>query len=83
MPAMLPMWGLRAELPALDWTQEKAKPTADPSTTAVKRSGSATVRQLLRNVSSMARRPQIYLRAHPDSEDQRVARPPSGIGPNV
>jgi hypothetical protein len=38
---------------------------------------------LLRNVSSMARRPQIYLRTHPDSEDQRVARPPSGIGPNV
>jgi hypothetical protein len=54
------MWGLRAELPVLEWAQEKAKPSADPTNTAVKRSGSTTVRQLLRNVSSMAQRPQIY-----------------------
>jgi len=33
--------------------QENAKPRAEPTTTAVKRSGSATVRQRLRNVSSM------------------------------
>jgi hypothetical protein len=50
---MLPIWGLRAELPARNWAQEKAKPSADPTTTAVKRSGSRTVRQVPWNVFSM------------------------------
>jgi hypothetical protein len=37
------------------WPQENANPRADPTTMAVRRSGSATMRQLLRNVSSMMR----------------------------
>ena len=84
MPAMLPIWGLRAELPARDRAQEKANPSADPTTIAVKTSGSAMTRQLLRKVSCTAgyssERAELF-RAHPDSED-KVAQPP-GIGPDV
>jgi hypothetical protein len=47
------MWGLRAELPARDCAQEKAKPSAVPTTAAVKRSGSMTIRQVPWNVYSI------------------------------
>ena len=49
---------------------ENAKPRAAPTTTAVKRSGSATMRHLLRNVSSMMR---ILLEERRGLETLRVA----------
>lgn len=51
------MWGVSAQFTSRAsgrvWAQENAKTRADPTTTAVKRSGGATMRQLLRNVSPM------------------------------
>jgi hypothetical protein len=52
------MWGVSTPFTSRTsdralWAQENAKPRADPTTTAVKRNGSATMRQLFRNVSSM------------------------------
>jgi hypothetical protein len=54
--------------------QEKAKPSADSTTIAVKINGSAKNRQLLRNVSSIMQRLSNFLKgAHPDSEFKQTA----------
>src|SRR5512146_110601 len=82
-PAILPIWALRAGLPAAETgTQEKEKPSADPTTVAVAMSESAKDRQLLGKGSSMAQCPSNRQSGGlTRTARTKVTQPPSGIGP--